>query len=70
MLIFTQMKKSKIQYDSALKQIESMMPDEIKEPNKKALVACKDSTSGIKDPCEAGYALLKCIFKSNPDFMF
>lgn len=64
------MKKAKLNYDAAIKQIDTMMPEEMKEPNKRALEACKNAVNGIKDPCEAGYTILKCIVKENPDFTF
>jgi PBP/GOBP family len=37
------MKKGKVNYDSALKQIDVMLPDELKEPTRKSLEACKNS---------------------------
>lgn len=63
------MKKTKVNYEAAMKQIDIMMPDEMKEPNKNALTACKDTTAGMKDPCEAGYTMIQCIVKVNPDFV-
>lgn len=50
-----QMKKTKLNYDAAIKQIDMMMPDDMKEPNKKALTMCKDSINGVKDPCEVEF---------------
>lgn len=38
------MKKSKILYDSLIKQVDTLMPDEMKEPTKKAFGLCKDSS--------------------------
>lgn len=64
------MKKAKVNFAAAMKQIEILLPDELKEPNRNALTICKDSTQGIKDNCEAGYALVKCLYKNNPKFVF
>lgn len=64
------MKKSKINYAAAMKQIDQMLPDEMKEGMKTALTACKDVTNGIKDVCDAGYTAVKCIAKNNPEFIF
>jgi PBP/GOBP family len=41
------MKKGKVNYDSALKQIDVMLPDEMKEPTRKSLEACKNSGKWI-----------------------
>lgn len=35
------MKNGKLSYEAAMKQIDLLLPDEIKEPAKKALTACK-----------------------------
>jgi hypothetical protein len=37
------MKKGKLNYESALKQIDVMLPDELKEPTKNSLEQCKNS---------------------------
>lgn len=40
------MKKNKVNYDAAMKQMDMLMPEELKEPYKTALTTCKDS--GLK----------------------
>lgn len=62
------MKKSKINYDSAMKQFDTLLPEDYKDPYKTALTTCKDSTAGVKDPCEAAYAFVKCFQANNPLF--
>lgn len=57
-------------YDSVIKSVETMMPDELYEDTKRAVETCKTSPVGIKDPCEASYTLMKCMFKENPKFYF
>ena len=37
------MKKSKFAYDSAMKQVDTLLPDELKETYKNGLTECKDS---------------------------
>jgi hypothetical protein len=46
------------------------MPDELGAPMKQALDICKTSADGIKNNCDAAYALLQCMFKNNPKFFF
>lgn len=65
-----QMKKNKINYDATIKQIDLLMPDDIKDPYKNALGMCKDSGVGIKDNCDAAYAILKCLMKEYPEMLF
>lgn len=64
------MKKNKINYDAAMKQFDMLLPDEMRDPYKIALTTCKDSANGIKDSCDAAYALIQCMFKENKDMMF
>lgn len=72
-----------------MKQMDLLLPDDLLEENKAALIACKDSSmlheknmfeinlfffykigNGIKDPCEAAYVILQCIYKNNKKFLF
>ncbi|KAM8719728.1 hypothetical protein ACLKA7_005882 [Drosophila subpalustris] len=63
-------KKGKFQLDSALKQVDMLLPDKFKPSYLKGLDQCKDATTGIKNNCDAGHALLTCL-KSNIDvFIF
>lgn len=64
------MKKNKVNYDSAIKQFETLLPDEYREPYKMALTICKESAVGIKDNCDAALAMLKCFHANNPKFTF
>lgn len=38
------MKKAKVNYDGMIKQVDTLMPDELKEPTKKVFGICKDSS--------------------------
>jgi hypothetical protein len=62
------MKKGKMQYEAVMKSIDTMMPDELRDGTKKAVEACKTVAAGIKDPCEASFTVVKCIFKEYPGF--
>ncbi|XP_058119667.1 general odorant-binding protein 72-like [Anopheles ziemanni] len=64
------MKKGKVTADSAIKQIELLIPSDIAEPTVSAFRLCRDAANGIKNPCEAAYALLKCIHANNPKYFF
>lgn len=65
-----QMKKGKLLYESVMKSIDTMMPDELRDDTRNAVEACKTVSVGIKDTCEASFILLKCIYKENPNFFF
>lgn len=64
------MKKNKILYESAMKQMDTLLPDSIKEDNKAALTKCKDIAGGEKNPCEVAYKLAVCNHANNPKFTF
>lgn len=65
-----QVKKGKMNVDSVLKNIDTLMPDELREDTKRAITVCKDAGAGIKDYCDAAYTILKCFFTENPKFFF
>lgn len=64
------MKKAKVNYQATMKQVDLLIPDDLKEGYKSSITACKDSANGMKDQCEAAYTLLKCVKNNNPAFMF
>ncbi|XP_049547673.1 general odorant-binding protein 72-like [Anopheles darlingi] len=64
------MKKGKVNADSAIKQIELLMPTEIADPTIMAFDLCRDSANGIKNHCDAAYVLLQCLHKNNPKYFF
>ncbi|XP_031634692.1 uncharacterized protein LOC116347992 [Contarinia nasturtii] len=64
------MRKAKLNYDSALKSFDTMLPDPIKDDYKNALSACKDAANGEKNSCEAAYKILTCFANKNPSFRF
>lgn len=64
------MKKNKITYESAMKQFDTLLPEDYKQPYKDALTKCKDSTGGEKNACDASYKFLKCFYENNSKFTF
>lgn len=64
------MKKNKVNYDAAMKQFDTLLPDNMKEPYKQALTTCKDSANGEKNACEVAYKLINCFRANNPMFTF
>lgn len=68
--MMTIMKKGKVQQDSAIRQIRSLMPEDMVEDQVNAITACVKAPAGIKDNCEASYAMLKCQAQNAKNFMF
>ncbi|XP_053691080.1 general odorant-binding protein 72-like [Sabethes cyaneus] len=63
-------RKGKVNADAAIKQIDMLIPPEIGEPTKAAFDTCRNSADGIKNNCDAAYALVKCLHKNNPKYFF
>uniref|UniRef100_A0A1Q3FRX7 Putative odorant-binding protein 12 n=1 Tax=Culex tarsalis TaxID=7177 RepID=A0A1Q3FRX7_CULTA len=63
-------KRGKISYEKSLKQIDTLLPDDMKPDFRNGLEACKDAAQGVKDHCESAYVLLNCFYKNNPKFIF
>ncbi|XP_067637842.1 general odorant-binding protein 19a isoform X4 [Eurosta solidaginis] len=64
------MKKGKFLLESSLKQVDVLMPDDYKDDYRSGLNNCKDAVNGIKNNCDAGYALLVCMRGQIKNFMF
>ncbi|XP_017466961.1 PREDICTED: general odorant-binding protein 19a [Rhagoletis zephyria] len=64
------MKKGKFLLESSLKQIDLLMPDDYKDDYRAGLQTCKDAVNGIKNNCDAAYALLICIRGEIKRFIF
>ncbi|VVC94441.1 unnamed protein product [Leptidea sinapis] len=63
-------KNGKLNYEAAMKQADLLLPDEIKEPTKAAITACRKVPDSYKDLCEASFHVTKCIYKENPSVFF
>lgn len=64
------MRKSKVNYDAAMKQFDLLLPDDMKDDYKTALTKCKDSANGEKNACEAAFKVVVCFSTENPKFTF
>ncbi|XP_055326705.1 uncharacterized protein LOC129580384 [Sitodiplosis mosellana] len=64
------MKKNKVNYDSAMKSFDTMLPDDMKDDYKNSLTTCKDAAAGVKNACDAAHKVVTCVYKNNPKFMF
>lgn len=64
------MKKGKFNYEVAIKQIDVMMPDNLKGSFKNGMGNCKNAADGIKNNCEAAFTLLNCLRDNIPEFTF
>ncbi|XP_045499547.1 general odorant-binding protein 72-like isoform X1 [Colias croceus] len=63
-------KNGKLNYEAAMKQADLLLPDEIKEPTKAAITACRKVADSYKDLCEASFHATKCIYNHNPSVFF
>jgi hypothetical protein len=64
-------KKGKVNVESVIKSVDTLMPDEMKEDTKRAISLCKDAGAGAgKDFCENAFRILTCMLKENPSFYF
>ncbi|CAK1582856.1 unnamed protein product [Parnassius mnemosyne] len=63
-------KNGKINYEAAIKQADLLLPDEIKEPAKAAITACRKVSDSYSNICEASFYVTKCIHRENPSVFF
>ncbi|XP_047533742.1 general odorant-binding protein 72-like [Vanessa atalanta] len=63
-------KNGKLNYEAAMKQADLLLPEEIKEPAKEAITACRKITDSYKDVCEASFYVTKCIYNHNPSIFY
>lgn len=64
------MRKSKVNYDAAMKQFDLLLPDSMRDGFKNAMTICKDATQGEKNACEAAYKMIICFANNNESFTF
>ncbi|XP_028025256.1 general odorant-binding protein 72-like isoform X1 [Bombyx mandarina] len=64
------MKNGKLNFEAAMKQADLLLPDEMKEPTKEAIVACRKVADSYKDVCDASFHVTKCIYNHNPSVFF
>lgn len=58
------MKKNKVNFDSAMKSFDTMLPDEMKDDYKNSLTICKDANAGEKNACDGLYSTMMAFFSS------
>ncbi|XP_039756858.1 general odorant-binding protein 72-like isoform X1 [Pararge aegeria] len=63
-------KNNKLNYEAAMKQADLLFPEEIKQPAKDAITACKKVSESYKDICEASFYVTKCIYNHNPAIFY
>lgn len=63
-------KKGKLLYDAGLKQINTMLPENMRADYVAALDACREAGKGLKDNCDAAYEMIQCFMQNNPVFIF
>lgn len=63
------MKKNKVNYEQAQKQFE-LLPEEYKEPWKKAMNICKEKVVVVKNPCDFALNVIKCFHDNNEKYGF
>lgn len=63
------MKKGKLNYQGAMKQVDTLVPNDMKDDFRRGIEACKDVASSIKDHCESSFAVIKCYVENNPKFL-
>ncbi|XP_026752548.2 general odorant-binding protein 72 [Galleria mellonella] len=63
-------KNGKLNFEAALKQADLLLPEEIKQPAKDAIVACRKVPDGYKDICDAVFHVTKCIYNQNPAIFY
>ncbi|GAB0089731.1 General odorant-binding protein 72 [Sergentomyia squamirostris] len=63
------MKRGKLNLKQTIQQINQFTPEDQREKAISATNMCKDAPNGIRDPCEASYAFLKCSKQHHPDGM-
>ncbi|XP_053608379.1 general odorant-binding protein 72 isoform X1 [Plodia interpunctella] len=63
-------KNGKLNFDAALKQVDLLLPEDLKEPTKEAMTACRKVPDAYKDICDASFHVTKCIYNHNPAIFF
>ncbi|XP_069679531.1 general odorant-binding protein 72-like [Periplaneta americana] len=64
------MKNGKFKPDPAIAQIKALMSDDVKDRLIASFEKCRNSADGIDDACEAGFAVMKCLYNADPECFF
>ncbi|KAJ6635219.1 General odorant-binding protein lush [Pseudolycoriella hygida] len=60
-------KKNEINLEKTIKQLEAMVPPDLKDLAIETVTACKDVQKQYKDPCDKTYYSAKCGYERQPD---
>lgn len=64
------MKRNKVMFEGARKQLETLLPDDVKPYWLKAVDICEPKVEIVKNQCETAYNIMVCFQKENPKFGF
>ncbi|XP_055678340.1 general odorant-binding protein 72-like [Lutzomyia longipalpis] len=62
--------RGRINYRMTIQQIDLFFPEEMKDPAKKTVDACRGSVKGFKDYCDASYSYVQCMYKNNRKYFY
>lgn len=62
------MKRNKVFYDAAKKQLDTLAPEDVRPFWIKAIDICKTKVEVVKSACDTAYSIIVCIQKENPKF--
>lgn len=62
------MKRNKVLFDAAKKQMEVLLPEEMKADWLNALSICEKKAEIVKNACDTAYNIMICFQQNNPNF--
>lgn len=62
------MKRNKVLFDAARKQMEVLLPEEMKGDWLNALTICEKKAEIVKNACDTAYNIMICFQQNNPNF--
>lgn len=63
-----QMKRNKVLFDAAKKQMEVLLPEDAKAVWLNALDICQKKTEIVKNACDTAFNIMVCFKENNPNF--
>nr|QJT73740.1 odorant-binding protein [Dioryctria abietella] len=63
-------KNGKLNFEAAFKQVDLLLPEDLKAPTKEAMNACRKVPDDYKDICDASFHVTKCIYNHNPSIFY
>lgn len=62
------MKRNKVLFDAAKKQMDTLLPDDVKGDWINALNICEKKAEIVKNACDTAYNIMICFKDNNPKF--